>query len=198
MHTYVSGAPHCFSGRAPFSVEELFLRQIQRSWRKGRRIYYRSTKGRRDIASLFAKYVFDAFAATANCCLIGLLVGAAFPTCTLWFGILCFRYAMQRTLGISWAQHLQLVVRVVLLSFLIQCVLASDVLAGWTWLLVALGIHCQSISCCRVLSAAVYACMALPPFRRGCLISVGDTSVVTLSKSEAFFFNFVILMACET
>ena len=50
--------------------------------------------------------------------------------------------------------------RVALCTLLIHSVLRSNILAAWVWLLLALGIHCQTMWCCRVLTVAVFACLA--------------------------------------
>ena len=58
------------------------------------------------------------------------------------------------------AVAVQTALRMVLCAFLIRGILLTEVLAGWSWPPLALGIHCRNIWCCRVLSAAGFACLA--------------------------------------
>ena len=98
------------------------------------------------------------------------MVSVAFPRSIHLSGWLLIWRLMERVgiencfwLMLLWrktAVAVQTALRMVLCAFLVRCVLLSEVLAAWAWPLLALGIHCRNIWCCRVLSAAVFACLA--------------------------------------
>ena len=98
------------------------------------------------------------------------MVSVAFPRYIYLSGWLLIWRLMERVgiencflLMLLWrktAVAVQTALRMVLCAFLVRCVLLSEVLAAWAWTLLALGIHCRNIWCCRVLSAAVFACLA--------------------------------------
>ena len=98
------------------------------------------------------------------------MVSVAFPRYIYLSGWLLIWRLMERVgiencfwLMLLWRKTtvaVQTALRMVLCAFLVRCVLLTDLLAAWAWPLLALGIHCRNIWCCRGLSAALFACLA--------------------------------------
>ena len=129
-------------------------------WRRlGRRHDYVSTAQRHDLTGVLLHF---AFRAGLSACRVGFVCAAAVKlplaciACPLWFGAICVDVLLRSVLGAGYATMMLTSVRLQMICFLHQRAIDKDVLATGACVLLAAGLHCKSLWCCRVLSALIF------------------------------------------